>query len=174
MLSHSTGWLRIAVALATYAGLRCGEVRALEVQDVDLQTDLLRVRRAFAENEVLTPKSGHERVVPIASELRSILVEAVRAKLPRARVVPNERGHTPTRQAVLTALKRMQERHELRTRSFHSLRRAFCSGLFRGGASVAAVRLLAGHSDLATTQRCVHASAGDLAAAVAKLRVTSG
>jgi len=173
MLTHSTGWLRVAVALAAYAGLRCGEVRALEVQDVDLAANVLRVRRAFSENEVLTPKSGHERIVPIAAELRGILVEAVRAKLPRARVVLNERGHTRTRQAVVTALKRVQQRYELRARSFHSLRHSFCSALVRGGASVEAVRLLAGHSDLATTQRYVHASAGDLTLAIAKLGVTS-
>lgn len=169
MMEHASGWLRIAIALAAYAGLRCGEVRALEVQDVDLAASVLRVRRAFSGASVLTPKSGHERVVPIANELRAVLVEATRAKLPRARLVLNERGHTPSRQNVLTALRRLQDRHELRARSFHSLRHSFCSTLIRRGASVEAVRLLAGHSDLATTQRYVHAEAADLAGAIAKL-----
>ena len=51
----------------------------------------------------------------------------------------------------------------------HAYRHAFCSMLVRRGASLEAVRLLAGHADLKTTQRYVHATAGDLRAAMAKL-----
>ncbi len=57
----------------------------------------------------------------------------------------------------------------LRERSFHSLRHYFCSKLVSCGASVEAVRLLAGHSDLAITQRYVHALGNDLKADIAKL-----
>jgi site-specific recombinase XerD len=49
------------------------------------------------------------------------------------------------------------------------LRHYFCSKLLSCGASVEAVRLLAGHSDLAITQRYVHALGNDLRAAIAKL-----
>jgi site-specific recombinase XerD len=41
----------------------------------------------------------------------------------------------------------------------------------RHGASVEAVRMLAGHSKLDVTQRYVHANAADLAAAIAKLPI---
>ncbi len=54
-------------------------------------------------------------------------------------------------------------------RSFHSLRHYFCSKLVSCGASIEAVRLLAGHSDLAITQRYVHAQGKELKAAIAKL-----
>jgi integrase/recombinase XerC len=118
---------------------------------------------------VLTPKSTHERVVPLAPELRDILIEATRRKLPAARVIVNARGKTPSRQAVLTRLKALQERVKLPPRSFHSLRHYFCTTLIRRGASVEAVRQLAGHSGLDITQRYVHANAADLAGAIAKL-----
>jgi integrase len=36
MLTHARGWLRTAIALAALAGLRMGEVRALDVRDVDV------------------------------------------------------------------------------------------------------------------------------------------
>ena len=75
----------------------------------------------------------------------------------------------PRRQEVLRLLKAAQKRLGLPTRSFHSLRHDFCSALVRGGASLEAVRTLAGHSDLLTTQRYVHATSDDLVAAVAKL-----
>jgi integrase len=169
MMAHATGWLRLAIALAVYAGLRSGEVRALEAQDVDLANGILKVRRAFSADEITAPKSHDERAVPIAAELRPILVEATKAKLPRARLLLNERGHTPTRQALLTTLKRMQERHSLQERSFHSLRHFFCSLLIRRGVGLEAVRVMAGHSDTKMTARYVHATAGDLTAAIAKL-----
>jgi site-specific recombinase XerD len=98
-----------------------------------------------------------------------ILPAAVRRKLPGARLVVNARGKTPSRQAVLTRLKTLQKLCGLPERSLHSLRHYFCTTLIRRGASVEAVRVLAGHSGLAVTQRYVHATGADLKAAIAKL-----
>lgn len=169
LLAHAQGWLRVAIALASYAGLRSGEVRALEARDVDLKKDELHIRRAFSASEVLTPKSGDERVVPIAPALRQLLVDACRSKLPQARLVVRSNGTTPRRQHVLATLLALQDRHGLRRWSFHQLRHFFCSTLVRHGVGVEAVRVLAGHTDLKTTQRYVHASAAELRAAVGKL-----
>jgi site-specific recombinase XerD len=44
-------------------------------------------------------------------------------------------------------------RHKLRERSFHALHDYFLTRLVRGGAYLEAVRELAGHSKLHTTQR---------------------
>src|SRR5262245_34532286 len=90
-------------------------------------------------------------------------------KLPTARVLTNAHGRTPKRQHVLTVIKSLQARHGLKERFFHSLRHYFCSVLIRHGASVEAVRVLAGHSKLDITQRYVQANAADLTAAIAKL-----
>jgi len=169
ILKASEGWLRHAVALTAFAGLRQGEVRAIEVRDVDLKQDLIRVRRAFSDQEVLTPKSGNERIVPIVPDLRPILVEAVRGKLPMARIVITATGRTPTRQYVLAALKKLEERIKTRPWSFHALRHYFITALSRRGVFIEAVRLLAGHSSLAVTQRYMHATANDLKEAMSKL-----
>jgi len=168
MLASARGWLRAAIALAAFAGLRMGEVRALEVRDVDLAGGRILVRRALSEDEVMPPKSGHERVVPLAPELAEVLGPFLRDKLPTARVVLNAHGGTPGRTHVLEALKALQRREKLLERSFHALRHYFCSTLVRRGASLEAVRLLAGHSNLHTTQRYVHAAGGELKAAIAK------
>jgi hypothetical protein len=58
------GWLGTAIALAALAGMRMGEVRALEVRDIDFEQHRILVRRALSEEASLTPKSGHERVGP--------------------------------------------------------------------------------------------------------------
>jgi integrase len=41
MLGKAGGWLRIAITLAAFAGLRQGEMRALEVRDVDLKSGVI-------------------------------------------------------------------------------------------------------------------------------------
>jgi len=70
---------------------------------------------------------------------------------------------------VLTVFKALEARIGATERSFHSLRHSSCSVLIRHGASVEAVRVLAGHSKLDITQRYVHANAADLRATIAKL-----
>ena len=42
MVANATGWLIVALALGALAGLRQGEVRALEVRDVDLKQGIIR------------------------------------------------------------------------------------------------------------------------------------
>lgn len=152
-----------------YAGLRMGEIRALEVRDVDIDAGVIHVRRSLSEDEVVTPKSGHERMVPIAAALRPPLADALRDKLPRARLLMTEGGTTPGRTYVLRKLKALESRAGVSGWSFHSLRHHFISELVRAGASIEAVRLLAGHSKLDVTQRYVHATGDDLRAAVAAL-----
>ena len=53
--------------------------------------------------------------------------------------------------------------------SFHDLRHFFVTELFRNGASAVAIQQLAGHADLATTQRCADLDANDLRSAIARI-----
>lgn len=94
----ASGWLGVAIALAALAGMRCGEVRALEVRDVDFEGGRILVRRALSEDISLTTKSGRERVVPLVPVLEARLREAVKGKLPLARIVVWPDGATPRRQ----------------------------------------------------------------------------
>jgi integrase len=59
-----------------YAGLRCGELLALRIEDVNLAAGVIHVRRGWdtVEGEITT-KSGKERRVPIAAVLRDYLDE---------------------------------------------------------------------------------------------------
>lgn len=162
------GWLGVAVPLAGLAGLRMGEVRAIEVRDVDFAGNRVLVRRAISGELSLSPKSGDERWVPMVPPLRDSLREAVRGKPSRGRIVLVD-GETPSRAHILTCFKRFLRTSGLRERSFHSLRHHFITEMVRSGASLEAVRVLAGHSSLTMTQRYAHATAADLQAAVQKL-----
>jgi integrase len=165
----ASGWLGVAIALAALAGMRCGEVRALEVRDVDFEGGRILVRRALSEDISLTTKSGRERVVPLVPVLEARLREAVKGKLPLARIVVWPDGVTPRRQEVLYQFWKHLRERGIRRWSFHSLRHHFISELVRRGASLEAVRVLAGHSKLEMTQRYAHATAADLRSAMDKL-----
>jgi hypothetical protein len=86
--------------LADVRGL-FAEIGATEVRDVDLKAGVINMRRALSENAPVAPKSGHERVVPF-SRVWQRLWPTAGGKLPAARVVVNQSGRTPSRQAVWT------------------------------------------------------------------------
>jgi integrase len=169
VMLRAPGWLGEAIALAALAGMRMGEVRALEVRDIEFDQRHIVIRRAMSEDQSLTPKSGAERNVPLALELEKRLRDAVKDKLPRARVVLDANGLTPSRQTVLRVFKLYLRSTGLKERSFHALRHYFISELMRGGASAEAVRVLAGHSTLEMTQRYAHVVTADLRAAIDRL-----
>jgi integrase len=169
MLEQASGWMRVAIALSGFAGMRMGEVRGLEVRDIDFDGHRILLRRSLSEDVSVTPKSGHDRMVPLVPELEAMLRDAVRSKLPRARAVLDDEGQTPGRQVFLHRFKRVLRLASLQDRPFHSLRHYFITELVRRGAGLEAVRMLAGHSKLEMTQRYAHATAEDLKAAIAKL-----
>lgn len=141
----------------------------LEVRDIEFDQRHIVVRHAMSEDQSLTPKSGAERTVPLAAELEQRLRDAVKDKFPRARVVLDANGQTPSRQTVLRVFKLYLRDASLKERSFHALRHYFISELMRGGASAEAVRVLAGHSTLEMTQRYAHVVTADLRAAIDRL-----
>jgi len=169
LIAAAGGWLRIALALGVYAGLRSGEIRGLQVGDVDLEAGVIRVVRALSEDEEVAPKGDKERTVPIAPQLAEILRPVIAGKAVDALIVVTKAGTAPTRQLVLMRHVALQRRLGMRrTWSVHALRHAFCSHLVRVGVGVEAVRALAGHSSIAITNRYVHATGVDLEGAMTR------
>jgi integrase len=157
----------LGCALAAFAGLRAGEVRGLRWTDVDLKGLTLTVRRAITRGEETSPKSGDQRVIPIAAPLLALLREASSGRAsPWAPVALTSAGKPWGESGLNQAFKRVQDRVGLTGRCFHDLRHFFVTELFRRGASAPAVQRLAGHADLATTQRYADMVASDLRAAV--------
>lgn len=170
LLGAAPSGLRLTVALCALAGLRQGEVRALRVGDIDFDQLLIWVRRAYSADELVAPKGGRERVVPMIPELEQLLREAVAGKPARALLVSDERCRPLPRQRLLAQLKAFEKRSGLAEWGWHALRHHFCSQLARKGASIEAIRVLAGHGSVRTTGRYLHVTRQDLRDAVAKLR----
>lgn len=149
--------VQAAIALAAYAGLRAGEVRGLRWIDVNLKTDLLFVRQAITCGQVVAPKSGHERGIPIAPMLKEILVEA--SKKPHKAtgpVAPSTKGTPWTEGGLRHAFRRSLVRAKVPPTRLHGLRHFFITQCFKGGASAPTVQQLAGHLHLSVTQRYAH------------------
>ena len=66
----------LIVLLGGEAGLRCGEIMALEWEDVDLQKRQLCVPRSEWKGHVTAPKGGRFRYVPLTVRLAAALRDA--------------------------------------------------------------------------------------------------
>lgn len=161
---------RVAFALAAFAGLRMGEVRALRWGDVELERGCLVVRRSLFGTIEAAPKSGHERAIPLAPFLADLLaMERAPKPRPTALVTSEAEGRPWRAQALRLALHRAQEQAGVGRWTFHALRHYFVTTLFRVGTPAHVVQRLAGHLHLIVTQRYAHAERADLRAAIERV-----
>ena len=150
---------RAIVELLYGAGLRVGELAALDVRDVDLHRGDVRV----------TGKGGKERVVPLPSATREALGAHLRAR----------RGPGVLAQPLFTALRPRRAgvrrlgvrdiRRVLKGRARdagladrvhpHRLRHSYATHLLDMGADLREIQELLGHASLSTTQKYTAVSA---------------
>jgi integrase/recombinase XerC len=145
------------------SGLRLSELRGVDLQDLDLVSQQVKVRG----------KGRKERIVPLGDHaqraLRNYLVKrdallqqlgGVKAgRLARGAVFLSERGSRISARAVQHAmgglLEAVSEGGELST---HSLRHTFATHMVDAGADLRAVQELLGHASISTTQIYTHTS----------------
>jgi integrase len=161
---------RLAFGLAAHAGLRAGEVRGLRWPDVDLELGTITVRRSVCRGEEASPKSGHQRVIPIAKPLLPMLKVAYDGKKsPWDAVSLTSEGKPWAEFSLRSAFRSAAAKAGLSGWSFHSLRHYFVTMLFKQGAPAPVVKALAGHSTLAVTQRYAHVTDEQLKKAIERL-----
>jgi integrase/recombinase XerD len=129
-------------------GARISEAVELNVADLDLESELVRLRG----------KGGKERIVPIGSHA----IEAINAYLVRGRpslagpqsqaLFLNSRGGRLSRQSAWAILKAAAKTAGLDQITPHTLRHSFATHLLENGADIRVVQELLGHSSIATTQ----------------------
>jgi site-specific recombinase XerD len=139
-----------ALALMVGAGLRRTEAIELNVEQVDLHAEEMRV----------LGKGNKERTVPIANGTLSAVIDwiEIRGEAPGPLLITVDRGgHSTgnrlTGDALLRICQRRASRAGVKLFSPHDLRRTFASELLDAGGDIAAVQALMGHANIATTQR---------------------
>ena len=139
---------RALLELLYGAGLRIGELTALDVDDLDAVDRLVRVRG----------KGDKQRIVPYgevaAAALDAWLVRGRPALGPSCPALfVNARGGRLSRQGAWKRLREHAQRAGLSSAvSPHTLRHSFATHLLDGGADVRAVQELLGHASVTTTQ----------------------
>jgi tyrosine recombinase XerC len=155
---------RAILELLYATGMRVGELCALEVGDVDLASDVVRVHG----------KGGRERLVPFGEPARAALLQYLIEGRPAMRsAAGGERTAGDGRQALLfnrrarpmtpRDVRGMMQRYRAGTgvpsdTSPHTLRHSFATHLLEGGADLRSVQELLGHVALTTTQTYTHVS----------------
>ena len=153
----------LIVLLGGEAGLRCGEMMALEWSDIDLDKRQLRIERSDWKGYVTSTKGGRSRFVPMT--IRLTLALRAHRHLRGRRVLTQPDGAPLTQKIVQDHVRRASRRAEVKP-GVHRLRHTFCSHLAMRGAPARAIQELAGHQDLATTQRYMHLSPAAIEGAI--------
>lgn len=158
-------------ATAFYAGLRRGELQALRVRDIDLQSNLIAVERGWDQVEgVIEPKSrAGRRSVPLLAILRDYLTEHLRRagrsgddlvfgrSLGGAFYASTVDGRAKRAWAAANKHEREAADRERRESallvpiSLHLCRHTFASLMIDAGANPKAIQEFMGHSKIQTT-----------------------
>ncbi len=154
----------LILLLGGEAGLRAGEFRALEWRDLDFQAGRLSVHRADWKGHVTDPKGFRPRHIPLTKRLAETL-QAHRHLLGPL-VLCRDDGSAMPHISVVERVHRAARRANVEAHGVHILRHTFCSHLAMHGAPARAIQELAGHANLATTQRYMHLSPAAIEGAI--------
>ena len=142
---------RAMLELMYGSGLRASELCALEIQAVNFEEGVLRVRG----------KGSKDRVVPVGRKaleaLRDYLSENGRAKLAKPRtgsaLFLSSWGKAISRKTLWALLQERVRRAGIDKKIHpHQLRHAFATHLLANGADLRVIQELLGHADIGTTQ----------------------
>jgi len=144
----------IIVLLGAEAGLRCGEMLALQWDDVRWDVGKLVVSKACWRGHVTATKGGKPRTVKLTPRL----LEALGPGRGSSGTVLATAEGTPltingVRSRLRGAMKRAGVRHGV-----HTLRHSFCSHMAMLGVPTLTIQRLAGHQSITTTERYMHLS----------------
>ena len=164
--AEGEGWIEkrnvALLALMAKAGLRVGEVIALERTDMELNA-----RSGWAL--VRSGKGNKARRVPLNAEVRRALQEylACRPDFPTQRLFVSRTGAPLSARDVQRLVGALARRARLEGKvTPHVLRHTFATRLLERGADIATVAAILGHESIAATSRYLHPSEARLAEAV--------
>ena len=157
-LTGDFGSLRDMAILELFysSGLRLAELAGLDIADLDLLSDQVKVRG----------KGRKERIVPVGSRASQVLRRYLerRREIAGARpadrrsVFINLRGGRLTPRSIQRSMHRLFDGINVDGMRVHSLRHTFATHMLDAGADLRAVQELLGHASLSTTQIYTHTS----------------
>ncbi len=162
--------LHLGILTALYAGLRIGEVCALQWGDISLESGTIRIHKTMLRIQDLTPDARRKtkvlidcpktessnRVIPMPSFLMAFLKPHRMAK--DVYLLTGKRAYMEPR-ICLEKYKRLLIRAGLDSFTFHTLRHTFATRCVENGFDAKSLSEILGHANVNTTlQRYVHPS----------------
>jgi integrase len=144
---------------AAMTGLRRGELVALRWRDIDFPGQAIRVRANYSHGELVTPKSGKVRSVPMVPEVAHALARLGQREFFTSEEDPvfiGQAGQHMDASALRRRYAAAAKRAQLRSLPFHSLRHYFGS-MAVNRATLVQVQSWMGHAHIQTTARYLHA-----------------
>jgi integrase len=136
-------------------GLRFGELRALEKQDLDFNAPGIWVRRSMARRKTTPPKNKHGRfhVIPrgVAEELKVWML-----KIEGQRLFPGPDGGPLANNSINRWIRELAREANVREITSHGARHTSGSSYAFMGASQKAIAVMLGHANTKATERYTH------------------
>lgn len=165
-------YLYALLRVAVEGGLRIGELLALRWEDVRLSEErgYLLVRRSDWRGQVTSTKSRKAREVQLTAQACEALSELPKKE---GEVFRKPSGVPYNYNALRRRLQRLCLSVKLDSFGWHILRHTSLTRMGRSNVPVATIAKMAGHSDLKTTQRYLHADRKDREEAARRIEAIS-
>jgi integrase/recombinase XerD len=155
---HSLRRVQVLSLLTLDCGLRLSEALYLSPEDLDLESLLLRVRRA---------KGKKQRLVPVSTEIAKIVMRFMKEHPPKSGLIFASESGT-----VVSAANARRDLATLRKAipikgpkpGFHIMRHSCATNFLRSGGDVFVLQKLLGHQNLEVTRRYCRLDTSDLQA----------
>jgi integrase len=156
IVNAATGQWRVLFATLASTGLRCGEAFGLHVEDLDLATGRIYVRRSIWNGKEVSVKTKHGyRAVNIEPRLIEMLAAHL-GERNGGRVFETHAGTPFCKSNVRRKLNQILKRLNLAPAGLHAFRHGRVSMLQTNGVPSDLVKEWVGHSNLRTTSRYTH------------------
>lgn len=153
---------RILISLLYECGLRCKEVRMLEVKDLDFDRMTIHIRNG---------KGNRQRIVPMGKSIKNQLVKYIRKHQP-SRWLFNSRGsknitldsggdfdRNYSQKGVQWAIQQIVRKAGIHKKvSVHTLRHTYATHLLESGVSIVQIQKWLGHVNIQATLIYLHVS----------------
>ncbi|WP_195267620.1 site-specific integrase [Eubacterium sp. 1001713B170207_170306_E7] len=164
LLAHEHN-LSLAVQLGLFAGMRIGEIAALQWKDIDLKNGFIHIRRNVQRiknpgtgqrktiTQIGTPKSQKAfRSIPVTSILMKSLRRYEKKGIkPEAFVIAKKNGAAYDVRTIQRYFKKIITALQLDNYRFHDLRHTFATRAKESGMDIQIISEILGHSETAVT-----------------------
>lgn len=154
LLEKANGWFKSVLVTSIYTGMREGELRTLEWDDIDFSKGVIHIRR---EPGWIPKSSGHkvrERDIAIPRHLADYLREHKKKGKKQDNLVFQGKDGRALKTGLRRALMRLTEKCGFpEVTQFHALRHTYATQLISRCKELTVAKEQLGHSDIRTTMK---------------------